>query len=709
MFAPEIAKPQTKATEDSKTRLVPHRSMVVGDRLGRDPLDQVRFLQRTIGNRATLRLLAPSSTLAETPRPGVMQAKLVVGHVNDPLEHEADRVAGQVMRMQSAGLSIGRAGRRLTRKCSACEEEARVMRTKSAAPAAGTLRAMTDNVSTEPSMQTYNLISITSAPRGVRRECDACDDDEVSTGCDACYNDTETVPVQPKLARHVGASGGEAPGIVDDVLRSPGRALDTGTRSFFEQRFGYDFGRVRVHTDSTAGQSAAAIGAHAYTSGSDIVFANGRFDPNSQAGRELLAHELTHVVQQGGQPKIISRDDGGTTPAQQPSTPSDGVRSLANRFETYATQGEAALARAPIDARDANRIRSNIAKLRTAIAGMRTVADNGDDNISVALLGSFTSARLAKAAASLHRAAPSAPAVTVAETAPREVATLRPGAAGDTAVEGEAQQISRIIGSIGPTSAPSSGILVMRQAAPEIEQQIEQQAPVIDQLIDVSAIGLGIGAAANDTVAVGAVAAALGSPVVVVAAVVVVALLAVAAVWYFWEQGLSEETKRLEDVPPQTGSPAPAPGVTLRSPPPPVAVRPGEDRWKTTFNPATGDFFSSEAEYNRVPRNANQTCANSRLDKLESEMHRLCDESGKWSCSDAVEKIGKENQRLLDCPELLKRIQIGEACVKAQLDLQAECFANKPDPVHAAKIQAYQAVLNLCKQKLNSRFPGGCP
>ena len=413
-------------------------------------------------------------------------------------------------------------------------------------------------------------------------------------------------------------------------------------------------------------------------------------------------------MQQSGQPKVISRDDAGTTPAQQPSTPSDGVRALANRFETYATQGEAALARAPIDVRDANRIRSNIAKLRTAIAGMRTVADNGDDNISVALLGSFTSARLEKAAASLHRAAPGAPAVTVAETATQEVATFRPGAAGDSAVEREAQQIARIIGSVGPTSAPSSGILVMRQA-PEIVQQIEQQAPVIDQLIDVSAIGLGVGVAANDTVAVGVVAAALGSPVVVVAAVVVVALLAVAAVWYFWEQGLSEETKRLEDVPPETGSPAPAPGVTPPSPPPPVAVRPGKDRWKTMFNPATGNFFSSEAEYNRVPRNANQTCANSRLDELESEMHRLCDESGKWSCSDAVEKIGKKNQQLLDCPELLKRIQIGEACVKAQLDLQAECFGNKPDPVHAAKIQAYQAVLNLCKQKLNSRFPGGCP
>ena len=91
---------------------------------------------------------------------------------------------------------------------------------------------------------------------------------------------------------------GEVPPIVYDVLRSPGQPLDIDTRSFFEPRFGQDFSSVRVHTDSQAAQSASAVNALAYTVGSDLVFASGQFDPRSKSGRQLLAHELTHVVQQ---------------------------------------------------------------------------------------------------------------------------------------------------------------------------------------------------------------------------------------------------------------------------------------------------------------------------------------------------------------------------------------------------------------------------
>lgn len=92
---------------------------------------------------------------------------------------------------------------------------------------------------------------------------------------------------------------GEAPPIVYDVLRSPGQPLDTGSRHFMEERFGYDFSGVRVHSDEQAHRSADETNAEAYTVGQDIVFASGRYSPNSEGGRELLAHELTHVVQQG--------------------------------------------------------------------------------------------------------------------------------------------------------------------------------------------------------------------------------------------------------------------------------------------------------------------------------------------------------------------------------------------------------------------------
>jgi len=90
-----------------------------------------------------------------------------------------------------------------------------------------------------------------------------------------------------------------APPIVHDVLRSPGQPLDKAARSFFEPRFGHDFSQVRVHADHTAAASAKAVHALAYTVGSNVVFGAGHYAPTSGEGRRLLAHELTHVVQQG--------------------------------------------------------------------------------------------------------------------------------------------------------------------------------------------------------------------------------------------------------------------------------------------------------------------------------------------------------------------------------------------------------------------------
>jgi hypothetical protein len=86
---------------------------------------------------------------------------------------------------------------------------------------------------------------------------------------------------------------------VHDVLRSGGAPLDAGARSFFEPRFGHDFSKVRVHTGERAAESARAVNAQAFTVGSDIVFAPGHYAPGSSACRELLAHELVHVMQQG--------------------------------------------------------------------------------------------------------------------------------------------------------------------------------------------------------------------------------------------------------------------------------------------------------------------------------------------------------------------------------------------------------------------------
>ena len=89
-----------------------------------------------------------------------------------------------------------------------------------------------------------------------------------------------------------------APPIVDDALAGSAVALPGDVRAHMEQRFGHDFGHVRVHADSRAHDSAAAVGARAYTVGHDVVFAAGEYAPHTPQGRQLVAHELAHVVQQ---------------------------------------------------------------------------------------------------------------------------------------------------------------------------------------------------------------------------------------------------------------------------------------------------------------------------------------------------------------------------------------------------------------------------
>jgi hypothetical protein len=93
---------------------------------------------------------------------------------------------------------------------------------------------------------------------------------------------------------------GVVPSIVEEVVASPGLPLDLATRALMEPRFGHNFARVRVHTDARAAESAAAVNARAYTVGSHVVLGAGQPSPETSAGRQLLAHELAHVVQQHG-------------------------------------------------------------------------------------------------------------------------------------------------------------------------------------------------------------------------------------------------------------------------------------------------------------------------------------------------------------------------------------------------------------------------
>jgi uncharacterized protein DUF4157 len=105
------------------------------------------------------------------------------------------------------------------------------------------------------------------------------------------------------IQRFSGQSNGRsdgAPPSVGKALASPGTPLEPALRQDMEQRFGYDFSRVRVHNDTSAAESAHAVNARAYTVGRDIVFGREQYFPRTSEGKRLLAHELTHVVQQLG-------------------------------------------------------------------------------------------------------------------------------------------------------------------------------------------------------------------------------------------------------------------------------------------------------------------------------------------------------------------------------------------------------------------------
>jgi hypothetical protein len=118
---------------------------------------------------------------------------------------------------------------------------------------------------------------------------------------------------------------------VHDVLSSPGQRLDPTTAHFMQSRFGRDFSRVRVHADHQSAESARGVNSLAYTVGSHIVFGAGRYNPATPSGGRLLAHELTHVVQQ---------DATDTIPAHVPlSDPSAPAETEATRVAADVTSG----------------------------------------------------------------------------------------------------------------------------------------------------------------------------------------------------------------------------------------------------------------------------------------------------------------------------------------------------------------------------------
>ena len=165
-----------------------------------------------------------------------LQAKLTVGAPNDHFEQEADRVADRVMRMPN------------------------------------------------PAAARSGMDATPHSAMSIQRKCSACEDEALQRKPDGSHSETPSTGLDSVAA----------------TLRQSGRPLDAGTRNYFEPRFGADFSNVRIHTDTNAAASARSVNALAYTVGRDVVFNSGQYAPHRDAGKRLLAHELTHVVQQSG-------------------------------------------------------------------------------------------------------------------------------------------------------------------------------------------------------------------------------------------------------------------------------------------------------------------------------------------------------------------------------------------------------------------------
>ncbi len=307
---PEAAKPvapqSVELTQSANLETLPYAVAAPELALPADIL----ALQRTVGNRAVTRLI---------------QTKLTVGPAGDQYEQEADRVAAQVMRMPSVPPPVQRQAEEeeelqtkplatsitpVIRRQAAPEEEElqtkpllqrEVMPEEEEELQAKPL-VQRDAVPEEEELQTKPLLQREVMPEEEEIQAKSLVQRQSE-------EDEEELQTKPEAQRAASGAGFEMGGEFEQQLaasRSGGSPLPAEVRSFMEPRFGTDFSGVRLHTGSEAAQLNREVSAQAFTHGQDIYLAEGKTDFGSEQGKQLLAHELTHVVQQTGaiQPSI---------------------------------------------------------------------------------------------------------------------------------------------------------------------------------------------------------------------------------------------------------------------------------------------------------------------------------------------------------------------------------------------------------------------
>jgi hypothetical protein len=236
-------------------------------------------------------------SLVSSSKPGlffspVIQPKLSINQPNDIYEQEADAVADKVIRIPDTSINdslfFKPSVSAIQRKCAHCEEEKKIHRKENNCETADSL----DN----PFLQNKPVIQSKASTYEDIHRMSAGEDEEKEESIQR--KETDANEINPK-------SEGQLTNF------NQGQPLPESARSFFEPRFGQSFSDVRIHTGAAADQAAKSINAKAYTLGNSITFANGEYDFSSSSGRRLMAHELTHTLQQAAGAKSVHRGSAG--------------------------------------------------------------------------------------------------------------------------------------------------------------------------------------------------------------------------------------------------------------------------------------------------------------------------------------------------------------------------------------------------------------
>ena len=223
--------------------------------------------------------------------------RLEIGQPGDQYERQADAVADKVVSGSSAGASSSGDGGIIQRM----QEDGIKMQMKSEDDELMQVQAREGYIQMQP-LEEENMGMATRNPSGIRGG-------GRKTKCDDCEKE-EKLQKQPAIQRSANGKSQASPAIAKKISasRGSGQSLPKNVNSEMSNKMGADFSNVNIHTDNTAVQMSRDLGANAFTVGNDIYFNQGKYNPSSSQGKRLLAHELTHTVQQGASAQMIQAD-----------------------------------------------------------------------------------------------------------------------------------------------------------------------------------------------------------------------------------------------------------------------------------------------------------------------------------------------------------------------------------------------------------------